>query len=210
MRIDRKKLCLYAVTDRTWLGNRSLEEAVEKALLGGTTLVQYREKVLSGEAFLKEAERVKKVCDRYQVPLIINDDVSAAKEIDASGVHIGQSDMAIREARELLGEGKIIGASARTVEQAIFAEREGADYLGVGAVFGTRTKADAKTIDLLTLQTICEAVRIPVVAIGGVTEENIERLKGTGIAGVAVVSAIFKKADIASAARELRRKAELL
>lgn len=208
--IEKKRLCLYAVTDRSWLSGRTLEQCVEQALQGGVSMVQLREKLLSGEDFLRSAERIKRICDAYQTPLIINDDVEIALKTDAAGVHVGQQDMAVSKARRMLGEKKIIGASARTVEQALKAEKEGADYLGVGAVFGTNTKKDAKSINLSLLQEICSAVRIPVAAIGGVTLENMMELKGTGVSGAAVVSAVFDNEDIVAAVKELRKKAECI
>lgn len=207
--VKREMFCLYAVTDRTWLRGKTLSEQVEEALLGGVTMVQLREKMLSEEAFLAEAEELKRLCDRYHVPLIINDHAEIAKKTDAAGVHVGQTDMAIPKVRESLGKDKIIGASARTVEQALEAQAEGADYLGVGAVFGTSTKLDAETIDRKTLKEICDAVSIPVVAIGGISLDNVFMLKGTGIAGAAVVSAIFSKEDVRMAAMELKKKMEV-
>lgn len=200
-------LLLYAVTDRTWLKGRTMEEQVEEALMGGATCIQLREKALDRTAFIEEARSIKRLCERYEVPLIINDDAELALLVGADGVHVGQKDMSPVTARELLGENKIIGVSARTVEQALKAQKEGADYLGVGAVFGTSTKADAQAISRETLQEICRAVSIPVVAIGGIGENNIFRLSGTGIAGVAVVSAIFASDNIKEASSRLREQA---
>lgn len=203
MKVTREQLCLYAVTDRTWLGEKSLYEQVEAALSGGVTMVQLREKELAPEKFRQEAERINHLCKQYDVPLIINDDVELALEVGAAGVHIGQQDMDMKAAREILGEDKIIGVSARTVEQALLAWQGGADYLGSGAVFGTTTKGNASKLSLETFCEICGAVEIPVVAIGGVSEENILQLKGLGAAGVAVVSGIFASEDIAGAAGRL-------
>lgn len=200
-------LLLYAVTDRTWLKGRTMEEQVEEALMGGATCIQLREKALDRTAFIEEARSIKRLCERYEVPLIINDDAELALLVGADGVHVGQKDMSPVTARELLGENKIIGVSARTVEQALKAQKEGADYLGVGAVFGTSTKADAQAISRETLQEICRAVSIPVVAIGGIGENNLSRLSGTGIAGVAVVSAIFASDNIKEASSRLREQA---
>lgn len=205
MKVTEKQLCLYAVTDRTWLREKSLYEQVEAALAGGVTMVQLREKKLALKEFRKEAESINHLCKKYNVPLIINDNVELALAVGAAGVHIGQQDMDIKDARRILGEDKIIGVSARTVDQALAAWRAGADYLGSGAVFGTTTKGDASMLSLETFREICEAVDIPVVAIGGVTEENILKLKGLGAAGVAVVSAIFASEDIRGAARRLVR-----
>jgi thiamine-phosphate pyrophosphorylase len=200
----KEKLALYAVTDRHWLGDNTLYSQVEKAIKGGVSFVQLREKDLSHEEFLAEAKEIQKLCKKHNVPFIINDDVVLAKEIDADGVHVGQSDMEAGSVRELLGEDKIIGVSARTVEEALLAEERGADYLGVGAVFPTSTKLDAKDVDYETLKAITNAVKIPVVAIGGITKDNICELKGSGIVGVAVVSAIFAQEDIEKAAKELK------
>ncbi len=206
-KFGRDRLLLYVVTDRTWLKGRTMEEQVEEALKGGATCVQLREKKLDKTALTEEARSIKRLCEAYNVPFIINDDPKTALLVGADGVHVGQKDMSPVAARELLGEIKIIGVSARTVEQALKAQEEGADYLGVGAVFGTGTKADAQAIPLERLRDICRAVKIPVVAIGGINEENILRLSGTGIAGVAVVSAIFASDDIKETSRRLRRQA---
>ncbi len=208
MNIRKENLILYAVTDRTWLNGDTLYNQVEKALKGGITLLQLREKNLCKEEFLKEALQIKKLCKRYSVPLIINDNVDIARTVDADGVHLGQKDMDIKTAREILGNNKIIGVSARTVEQAVKAENDGADYLGVGAVFGTGTKKDAMPLDHKTLKDICSAVTIPVVAIGGINRDNIPALTGSGICGVAVVSGIFKEKDITAATEELKKITE--
>ena len=197
---------LYGVTERACLTGRSLESQIEAALQGGVTCLQLREKHLDKEELLEEAKRVKKICESYQVPLILNDDVELMLASDADGVHVGQQDMDARMARELIGPDKILGVSARTVEQALKAEQAGADYLGVGAIFGTSTKEDAKKIDYQTLQDICRAVKIPVVAIGGVSAENVEELAGSGICGVAAVSAIFAPKDVQKAAAELKKR----
>ena len=206
MNITREQLKLYAVTDRTWLGNETLYEQVEKALKGGVTLVQLREKELDEETFEKEGRELLELCHRYHVPLIINDNVALAKKIKADGVHIGQSDMEMQHARELLGADKIIGVTAKTVEQAKAAQAAGADYLGSGAVFGTSTKADAKPMELALFQKICESVEIPVVAIGGISGDNVLQLKGRKMAGIAVVSGIFACEDIEKGTAELLEK----
>lgn len=206
MSIDRKTLHLYAVTDRSWLNGRTLAQDVEEALKGGVTLVQLREKNMEPEDFIKSAFEIKKICKKYNVPLIINDCIDVAKAVDADGIHIGQDDMPASEARKIFAENKIIGVTAKTVEQAQKAQRDGADYLGSGAVFGTSTKNDAKKMDIATLKSITEAVNIPVVAIGGITGENVLELSGTGIAGAAVVSGIFAADDIKSAAEDLYKK----
>lgn len=206
--MNREQLKLYAVTDRSWLGKETLYEQVEKALKGGATMVQLREKELDEAAFRQEAEEILKLCRNYHVPFIVNDNVELAKSIGADGVHIGQSDMELTRAREMLGQDAIIGVTAKTVEQAKAAEAGGADYLGSGAVFGSSTKLDAKPMDHALLQEICESVHIPVVAIGGITGENVMKLTGRGMAGVAVVSGIFACPDIEEGTRKLRERVE--
>lgn len=204
MRCDRKTMRLYAVTDRAWVGQGTLGDQVEQALRGGVTCVQLREKSLGVPAILVEAEEIGALCRSYGVPFLINDRVEIALQCGADGVHVGQKDRAAREVRRLLGPNRILGVSARTVEQAVQAERDGADYLGVGAVFSTSTKADAMPVSYETLQAICRAVSIPVVAIGGIQRENLLSLTGSGVDGVALVSAIFAAPDVETASRELR------
>ncbi|HIW84844.1 MAG TPA: thiamine phosphate synthase [Candidatus Dorea gallistercoris] len=206
MKCDKKDLLLYAVTDRSWLNGESLYSQVEKALKGGATFIQLREKELDEETFLEEAKELKKLCREYRVPFVINDNVEIAEACGADGVHVGQSDMEAGDVRARLGEDKIIGVSADTVEQALLAQRHGADYLGVGAVFPTGSKADASDVDHETLKAICQAVKIPVIAIGGINRENVMELAGSGICGVAVISAIFGARDIERAARDLKEE----
>ena len=210
----KKSLLLYAVTDRAWLGKNfcceTLSDAVLQAIEGGATLIQLREKEIPEKEFLDEAFSIKEICASKKIPLIINDNVKIAKETDACGVHIGQSDMELKEARKILGAEKIIGVSCQTVEQALQAEKNGADYLGVGAIFSTSTKADADNVSISTLKEICRAVKIPVVAIGGISLQNMSQLKGSGIAGVSVISAIFAQQDIRGATKELKSSAEKL
>lgn len=202
--ISEKKLTLYAVTDRKWLKDgQTLAGQVEQAILGGVTVVQLREKHADMEAFLALAREVKSVTDRYQVPLIINDNLEVALAVDAAGIHVGQEDLAADAVRQRIGDKKVLGVSAQTVEQALAAERAGADYLGVGAVFPTSSKADAVEVDFATLQAICRAVQIPVVAIGGITADNMTDLQDSGIVGVAVISAIFGQPDVKAAAQRL-------
>lgn len=200
-------LLLYAVTDRHWTGEQTLHEQLEEALEGGTTFVQLREKDLDEKTFLEEAVDFKELCAKYNVPFVINDNVQIALAMDADGVHVGQSDMESGAVRDLLGPDKIIGVSAGTVEQAVLAEARGADYLGVGAVYTTSSKDDADAVSHETLKAICEAVDIPVVAIGGITEANTPALAGTGIAGISVISAIFGQKDIKSATASLKQVA---
>ena len=208
MNCDKKDLVLYAVTDRSWLRGETLYSQVEKALKGGATFMQLREKDLDEKTFLEEAVEIQKLCRKYKVPFVVNDNVEIALQMDADGVHVGQEDMEAGAVRAKLGPGKIIGVSAQTVEQAIQAEKNGADYLGVGAVFATGTKLDATDVSYDTLKAICSAVSIPVVAIGGITKDNLMELKGSGIDGIAVVSAIFAADDIEDAARQLRTRTE--
>ena len=205
---DKKDLLLYAVTDRSWLGDETLYQQVEKTLKGGATFIQLREKHLDDAAFLEEAVELKELCRRYHVPFVINDNVEIALKMDADGVHVGQSDMEAGNVREKLGPDKIIGVSAQTVEQAVLAEQRGADYLGVGAVFPTGSKDDADDVSHETLKAICEAVSIPVIAIGGISRNNIMELSGSGICGIAVISAIFAQPDIEAATKELRTLTE--
>ena len=202
-------MLVYAVTDRSWLKGESLRDQVEKALKGGATFVQLREKNLDRGLFLEEALAIKELCASYHVPFVINDDVEIALASGAGGVHVGQKDMDVKEARRRLGPGKIIGVSCKSVEQAKAAEAGGADYLGVGAMYPTDTKSDTSQVTVETLRDICRAVDIPVVAIGGIRADRIEPLKETGADGVAVVSAIFGQPDIEAAARGLRETAEM-
>lgn len=208
MNCNKKELLLYAVTDRSWLNGRTLYDQVEEALKGGATFIQLREKTLDTDSFRKEAAEIKELCARYHVPFVINDNVEIAKEIDADGVHVGQSDMEAGNVRKILGDDKIIGVSAQTVEQALLAQKHGADYLGVGAVFKTGSKDDADDVSHDELQKICEAVDIPVIAIGGINSKNVTELKGRGIVGIAVISAIFAQPDITKATAELKALTE--
>ncbi len=203
MKCDKNTMLLYAVTDRSWTGNQTLYQQVEAALRGGITCLQLREKELDDEAFLKEAVEIKELCHKYNVPLFINDNVNVAIRCGADGIHVGQNDMACEVVRSLVGDNMMIGVSAHTVEEAIEAEENGADCLGVGAVFSTSTKFDARVLSMQTLRDICQAVDIPVVAIGGLNKGNIGKLAGTGVDGVALVSAVFGAKDIESECREL-------
>lgn len=203
MKLDKNSLLLYAVTDRTWLKDKSLPELVEEAIKAGVSFIQLREKDITFDEFVKIARRVKTVTDKYHIPFVINDNVEVAIAADADGVHVGQRDMAAKNVRMLIGKDKILGVSAQSVEQALAAQENGADYLGVGAVFSTSTKPDADSVSYNELKEICQAVSIPVVAIGGISMDNILELKGSGIKGVAVISAIFAQPDIGKAASEL-------
>ena len=205
MKCAKKDLLLYAVTDRRWLADgETLYQVVEQAIDGGVTFVQLREKELAEDLFLEEAKEIKKLCNARKIPFVINDSVDIALAMDADGVHVGQSDMEAGDVREKLGPDKIIGVSTQTVEQAILAEKHGADYLGVGAVFPTTSKDDAAEVSYDTLKAICEAVSIPVVAIGGITQGNVVKLAGSGIDGVAVISAIYAQKDIKKATADLK------
>lgn len=198
------------MSDRTWLAGRALADDVEEAIRGGVSFVQIREKELPIEQFMEEAKHIKEVCARYEIPFVVNDNAEVALAIDADGIHVGQHDQRAEVVRARLGEDKIVGVSVQTVEEAIQAQLDGADYLGVGAVFSTSTKTDADDVSLSTLSDIVKAVHIPVIAIGGIQEDNILELKESGIDGVAIVSAIMAQEDIQEAAQRLRRKAEEL
>lgn len=209
MNITPKQMLLYAVSDRAWSGSdEEFLSQVKQALCSGVTIFQLREKHTDYEHFKKIALAIKPICKEYNVPLIINDNVKLAKEIDADGVHLGQDDLDIKAAREYLGADKIIGVSAHNVKEALAAESGGADYLGSGAAFVTSTKTDAGAIDHRVLADVAHSVKIPVVAIGGINKDNISQLEGLGLDGVAVVSAIFAAKDIPSAVNELKAKAE--
>ena len=205
MKCAKENLLLYAVTDRHWLDGRTLKEVMLESLEGGVTMLQLREKHLDEAHFLEEAKELQMLCRSWHVPFLINDNVEIALAMNADGIHVGQSDMAAGDVRKKLGDDKIIGVSAQTVEQALLAEKAGADYLGVGAVFPTSSKDDANEVTYETLKAICSAVSIPVVAIGGITQENIHQLAGSGICGAAVISAIYAKPDIKKAAAELKK-----
>lgn len=208
MNVDKNDLLLYAVTDRHWLNGRTLYSVVKESLDGGVTFLQLREKELDEVHFLEEAKELQQLCREYQVPFIVNDNVDIAIAMDADGVHVGQSDMEAGDVRAKLGADKIIGVSAQTVEQAILAEKHGADYLGVGAVFPTGSKDDADDVSYETLKAICEAVSIPVIAIGGITQENVKELAGSGICGIAVISAIYAQKDIRKASEDLKKETQ--
>ena len=208
MKCAEEYMRLYAVTDRAWVGGQTLYQQVESALKGGVTCVQLREKELDEEAFLKEAFELHDLCKKYNVPFFINDNVDIAIRCHAEGIHVGQEDMAAAQVRQRVGDGVMIGVSAHTVQEALDAVAHGADYLGVGAVFATHTKTDVSEMPRQTLLDICNAVDVPVVAIGGIHKENILQLKGTGVDGVALVSAIFAAKDIEAECRELRALSE--
>lgn len=202
----KDSLKIYAVTDRYWLNERKLKDDVEKAILGGATMIQLREKELDFDSFVKEALEIKEICKKYDVPFIINDSLDVFLAVDADGIHVGQNDLSADLVREKIGKNKILGVSAETLDEALLAEKMGADYLGVGTIFNTTTKLDAITVSLETLALISANVDIPVVAIGGITKDNIKELKDTLIDGIAVVSAIFAKDDIISATKELNNE----
>lgn len=203
MNIKAKDMMLYAVTDAAWTGKKTLTEQVEEAMKGGITFLQLREKHLSKEEFLKEAIEIKDLAQKYQIPFVINDEIEIAQKAEADGVHVGQDDMPVEEVRQILGPDKIIGVSAHNVEEAVRAEQGGADYLGVGAVYPTSTKENTSAVSMEEMKKICQTVSIPVVAIGGIKKDNMNVLTGTGVDGIAVVSAIFAAKDIRKAAREL-------
>lgn len=208
MKCDKRHMLLYAVTDRAWTGKQTLYEQVEAALKGGVTCVQLREKELDETAFLQETKALCALCRRYVVPFIVNDNVEIAIACGADGIHVGQEDLAAGEVRRRVGENMILGVSVHTVEEARQAVRDGADYLGLGAVFPTSTKTDVEQMPNETLRAICDAVDVPIVAIGGINRGNILKLAGSGVDGVALVSAIFSAEDIEGTCRELRAMSE--
>lgn len=206
MRLEKEMLLLYAITNRKDESREQFSESIEKALQGGVTVLQLREKNISADELIEETAALKKICDTYNVPLIINDNVEIAIKCNADGVHVGADDMPVSEIRKRAGRDFIIGATVKTVEQAQKAEREGADYLGVGAVFSSPTKTEAKRITKEQLSEITKAVNIPVVAIGGIDADNITELHNTGISGVAVISALFSAEDVESRAALLKQR----
>ena len=208
MKCDKRYMLLYAVTDRAWTGKQTLYEQVEAALKGGVTCVQLREKELDETAFLQEAKELCALCRRYGVPFLVNDNVEIAIACGADGIHVGQEDLTAGEVRRRVGENMILGVSVHTVEEACQAVRDGADYLGLGAVFPTSTKTDVEQMSNETLRAICDAVDVPIVAIGGINRGNILKLAGSGVDGVALVSAIFSAEDIEGTCRELRAMSE--
>lgn len=204
----RQSMLLYAVTDRTWLrAGQTLAQVTESVLQSGATFLQIREKELAHDAFLAEAIELKALCARYRVPFVVNDEIDIALACGANGVHVGQSDIVGKDLRPLIGPDMLLGISANTVETAVAAQKAGADYIGVGAVFGTTTKKDAETLSVPALRAICDAVDIPVVAIGGISKNNIAQLSGSGVDGVAVISAIYGQDDPAAATADLLERA---
>ena len=194
---------LYLVTDRDVLRGRDLIKCIEESSLGGVTLVQLREKNVTSREFYEIAIKVKEVTSRYNIPLIINDRLDIALAIDADGLHIGQKDLPASVARKILGKDKILGVSAATLQESLKAEKDGADYLGVGAVFSTSTKKDTRDVSYETLSSITSSVNIPVVAIGGINEKNVTKLKESNIDGIAVISCILGKEDVKGAAEKM-------
>ena len=208
MKCDKRTMLLYAVTDRAWVGKMTLMEQVEEVLKNGATCVQLREKDLDEAAFLAEAREMAALCRRYRVPFIVNDNVDIAVACGADGVHVGQEDMAAGDVRRRVGPDMLVGVSAHTVQEALDAVKNGADYLGLGSVFSTSTKLDVDLMSRKTLQAICRAVDVPTVAIGGISKANILDLAGSGVDGVAVVSALFGAPDPGAAAAELAALAQ--
>ena len=210
MKLQKENFLLYAITDKDCIGDRDFYREIENVLAGGVTILQLREKNSDTETLIAEAVKVKELCKKYNVPLIINDDVEAAIKSGADGVHVGAEDMAVAEIRNKVGSDIIIGATAKTVEQAKKAEAAGADYLGCGALFTSPTKKNAKPMTIDTLKEITSSVDIPVVAIGGLTYDNINIIENSGVSGAAVVSAVFAEEDVKSAASRLRQKIRVL
>ncbi len=205
MKVNKKDMLLYVVTDRSWLGKNTLENQVEDIIKSGATFIQLREKELDFNSFITKGKKIKEITDKYKIPFVINDNIEVALMINADGVHIGQGDMNAFDCRKLIGDDKILGVSAQTIEQALLAEKNGADYIGVGAIFSTSTKNDAEAVSFETLNKICSAVNIPVVAIGGINEQNILQLKGSGVDGAAIISAIFAAENVSIATQNLLR-----
>lgn len=203
MKLNKESMLVYAITDRHWTGTQTLEQQVEDVLKNGATFLQIREKNMPHDELVKEAICIKEIAAKYNVPVVIDDDIYAVMESGVDGVHIGQNDMDYVEARKLLGDNKIIGMTAPSVTLAKKAEELGADYIGAGAVFSTNTKKDTKPLELSTLKEICNSVSIPVVAIGGIDHSNVRKLKGTDIDGVAIISALFGASDPGEATKEL-------
>lgn len=204
--LNKNRCILYAITDRTWLNGRSLEDIVEQSLMGGVDMVQLREKNLDFNSFLESAIKIKKLTEKYGVPLIINDSIEVCRQSNADGVHIGQGDTPLSKAREILGKDKIVGVTAKTIQQALEAQLNGADYLGVGAMFGSTTKKDAIPLTFEQLADIRKSVTIPIVAIGGINANNIDKFANTNVDGIAVVSAIYGQTDVKSATESLLTK----
>lgn len=204
--LNKNRCILYAITDRTWLNGRSLEDVVEQSLMGGVDIIQLREKNLDFNSFLESAIKIKKLTEKYNVPLIINDNIEVCRQSNADGVHIGQGDTPLSKAREILGKDKIIGVTAKTIQQALEAQLNGADYLGVGAMFGSTTKKDAIPLTFQQLADIRKSVTIPIVAIGGINANNIDKFANTNVDGIAIVSAIYGQTDIKSATENLLAK----
>lgn len=210
MNFTKEQLTLYLVTDRHWLANRNLEDDVEKAILGGVTMVQLREKNIDNDSFIELAKKVKQVCNKYKVPFIINDNLEVALAVDSDGIHIGQDDLPASLVRQKIGPDKILGVSAHNLDEAIAAKKAGATYLGAGAMFSTTTKDNTTNLSIEQLQTITKNVDIPVVAIGGINYDNCLSLKNCNLAGIAVVSAIMAATNISEAASNLKKRAQVI
>ncbi|WP_400204197.1 thiamine phosphate synthase [Candidatus Methanomassiliicoccus intestinalis] len=205
MKFTKESLKLYVITDRSWIGNRSMSEEVEKTLKAGATCLQIREKNISYDEYVSKSIELRKICNKYNVPFIVNDNIEVALASGADGVHVGQKDILNKNVRSIIGSDKILGISANSIELAIAAEKAGADYIGVGSIQLSPTKGESKILSTEYVNEICNSVSIPVVAIGGINEQNIPRLKGIGIAGVAVISAVFGKEDVTEATYKLRK-----
>lgn len=208
MKFDRSSLKMYIITDRYWLGDNSLAEQVEESIKAGATFVQVREKDISDDEFIKIAKDIKKVTDKYKIPFVINDNIDVAIAVDADGVHIGQTDEALTNARQKLGKDKIIGVSTQTVEETLKAYKNGADYVGIGAVYSTNTKDNVDVLSHAQIKDCCDCCDIPVVAIGGLNKDTTKLLNGTGVDGISVISAVFGAQDITQATQELVKATE--
>ena len=205
MKFTKESLKLYVITDRSWIGNRSMSEEVEKTLKAGATCLQIREKNISYDEYVSKSIELRKICNKYNVPFIVNDNIEVALASGADGVHVGQNDILNKNVRSIIGSDKILGISVNSIELAIAAEKAGADYIGVGSIQLSPTKGESKILSTEYVNEICNSVSIPVVAIGGINEQHIPILKGIGIAGVAVISAVFGKEDVAEATYKLRK-----
>lgn len=208
MKIEKEDFLLYCITERSFKKDMPIGEQVEQAIKGGATMIQIREKNIGYNEYVELAKEVKIICEKHNIPFIVNDDVLVGKAVQADGVHVGQSDLDLPHVKELLDNNFCVGVSVATVEQAVLAEKQGANYLGVGAVFATTTKGDANSVSFDTLKSICNAVNIPVVAIGGINKENGIKLKGSNIAGLSVISCIFAQPDIKKAAEDMLKIAQ--
>lgn len=208
MKLDKDSLKVYLITDRSWTDGEKLLNQIEDSIISGTTIIQIREKNISFEKYVERAKEIQDICLKHSIPFIVNDNVDVAIRVNADGVHVGQSDLIANKVRKLIDDNKILGVSASNLKQAILAEEMGADYIGVGAIFNTTTKLDASSVSIEELKKICNTVKIPVVAIGGIDKNNIYELKNSGVSGVSVISAILSKKNIKDATKKIKEEIE--